>query len=98
MYGSGTPPAPGPCKAPPSGNSAATRPYPGLIAATADRNTFYTDMTRGADANHAYFTVGGTGDLHELVRPDAVSRPTVADLPLDRRPLVQRLAIKSSGI
>ena len=53
-----------------------------LIAAGADRNTFYTDMTRGTDANHAYFTIGGTGDLHELIRPDAVSPPTVADLAL----------------
>ncbi|MFB9733453.1 MobF family relaxase [Ornithinimicrobium kibberense] len=52
----------------------------GLATGQESRQQLYTMMTRGRDANHVYLEVVGTGDEHDVAKPDTVSPRTAIDL------------------
>ncbi|WP_298747086.1 MobF family relaxase [uncultured Serinicoccus sp.] len=52
----------------------------GLIGGGESRQQFYTMMTRGRTANHAYLEVVGDGDPHTLIQPRNTIPPTATDI------------------
>jgi len=52
----------------------------GVLTGTETRQQLYTMLTRGRHANHLYLEVVGDGDVHSLIKPDAVLPPTATDL------------------
>ncbi|KUG59234.1 hypothetical protein AVL62_05995 [Serinicoccus chungangensis] len=52
----------------------------GLIGGGESRQQFYTMMTRGRGANHAYLEVVGDGDPHTLIQPRNTIPPTATDI------------------
>ena len=44
------------------------------------RNDVYPAMTRAKGDNHGFLIVGGTGDIHEVVRPESVNPQTAAEM------------------
>jgi hypothetical protein len=52
----------------------------GLVTGQESRQQLYTMLTRGRAANHLYLQVVGDGDLHTLIRPDAVAPSTPSEL------------------
>jgi conjugative relaxase-like TrwC/TraI family protein len=48
----------------------------GLLTGEESRQQLYTMLTRGRRANHLYLQVVGDGDLHSVIRPDAISPRT----------------------
>ncbi|OLT43919.1 hypothetical protein BJF86_13240 [Serinicoccus sp. CNJ-927] len=52
----------------------------GLLGGQESRQQFYTMMTRGRAANHAYLEVVGDGDPHTLIQPRNAIPPTATDV------------------
>ncbi|WP_130014290.1 MobF family relaxase [Serinicoccus sediminis] len=52
----------------------------GLISGQESRQQFYTMMTRGRAANHAYLEVVGDGDPHTLIQPRNTIPQTATDI------------------
>ena len=52
----------------------------GLATGEETRQQLYTMLTRGADANHLYLQVVGSGDPHDLTRPENLRPPTATDI------------------
>jgi hypothetical protein len=52
----------------------------GIATGTETRQQLYTMLTRGRHANHVHLEVVGDGDIHSLIRPDAIIPPTATDL------------------
>jgi DNA primase catalytic core len=52
----------------------------GIITGTETRQQLYTMLTRGRHTNHVYLEVVGDGDVHSLIRPEAIRPPTATDL------------------
>jgi DNA primase catalytic core len=52
----------------------------GIATGTETRQQLYTMLTRGRLANHVHLEVVGDGDVHSLIRPDAIIPPTATDL------------------
>src|SRR5450756_3169760 len=52
----------------------------GIATGTETRQQLYTMLTRGRHANHVHLEVVGDGDVHSLIRPDAIIPPTATDL------------------
>jgi DNA primase catalytic core len=52
----------------------------GIATGTETRQQLYTMLTRGRYANHVHLEVVGDGDIHSLIRPDAIIPPTATDL------------------
>ncbi len=52
----------------------------GIATGTETRQQLYTMLTRGRYANHVHLEVVGDGDVHSLIRPDAIIPPTATDL------------------
>ncbi|CAN5412284.1 hypothetical protein BH11ACT8_BH11ACT8_07410 [soil metagenome] len=52
----------------------------GLVTGSETRQDLYTMLTRGRQENHAYLPAGvTTGDVHELIRPDAIHPSTARE-------------------
>jgi len=52
----------------------------GIATGTETRQQLYTMLTRGRHANHVHLEVVGDGDVHSLIRPDAIIPQTATDL------------------
>jgi DNA primase catalytic core len=52
----------------------------GIATGTETRQQLYTMLTRGRHANHVHLEVVGDGDVHSLIRPDAIIPPTATNL------------------
>jgi DNA primase catalytic core len=52
----------------------------GIATGAETRQQLYTMLTRGRHANHVHLEVVGDGDVHSLIRPDAIIPPTATDL------------------
>ncbi|MDR1791271.1 MAG: relaxase domain-containing protein [Propionibacteriaceae bacterium] len=52
----------------------------GLVGGLETRQLFYTMMTRGRDANHAYVTLTGDGDAHSAIYPEVLRPLTATDV------------------
>jgi DNA primase catalytic core len=52
----------------------------GVLTGTETRQQLYTMLTRGRHANHLHLEVVGDGDVHTLIRPEAIRPPTATDL------------------
>jgi DNA primase catalytic core len=52
----------------------------GIATGTETRQQLYTMLTRGRHSNHVHLEVVGDGDVHSLIRPDAIIPPTATDL------------------
>ena len=44
-----------------------------------DRRLLYVALTRGRAANHLYVATAGTGDPHEIIRPESLRPPSTLD-------------------
>lgn len=51
-----------------------------VLTADMSRNDLYPAMTRAKGDNHAYLVVAGTGDEHEVIRPESISPLTAAEM------------------
>ncbi|MEA5052818.1 MAG: toprim domain-containing protein, partial [Propionicimonas sp.] len=52
----------------------------GIATGAETRQQLYTMLTRGRYANHVHLEVVGDGDVHSLIRPEAIIPPTATDL------------------
>ena len=43
------------------------------------RNEFYPGMTRGRHSNDFFLQIGGQGDLHDVIKPEAISPATMVE-------------------
>ena len=52
----------------------------GIATGAETRQQLYTMLTRGRHANHVHLEIVGDGDVHSLIRPEAIIPPTATDL------------------
>lgn len=51
----------------------------GIATGTESRQMLYTMMTRGRHANHIHLAVAGDGELHQMLRPEAIEPATATE-------------------